>query len=339
MFGMSLDIGVDLGTANVLIYVKNKGIVLKEPSVVAVNRDNNQVLAVGEEARQMIGRTPGNIVAIRPMRDGVIADFDITETMLRHFIEKVTGRSLMLRPRIMVCIPSSITMVEQRAIQEAAEQAGARRTHLIEEPLAAALGAGLDISDAYGSMVVDIGGGTTDIAVISLGGIVISSSLKVAGDKFDEAIIEYIKNTFKLMIGERTAEDIKIEVGAAFGDARHAKKNITGRDLLTGLPKNIEVTTEQISEALNPYVTQIVDSVKDVLEKCPPELASDIMDHGIILTGGGAMLYGLDELIRRETQIPTSLADDPMSCVALGTGKALDHIDKLDNKRTIAFWK
>ena len=339
MFGMSLDIGVDLGTANVLIYVKNKGIVLKEPSVVAVNRDNNQVLAVGEEARQMIGRTPGNIVAIRPMRDGVIADFDITETMLRHFIEKVTGRSLMLRPRIMLCIPSSITMVEQRAIQEAAEQAGARRTHLIEEPLAAALGAGLDISDAYGSMVVDIGGGTTDIAVISLGGIVISSSLKVAGDKFDEAIIEYIKNTFKLMIGERTAEDIKMEVGAAFGDARHAKKNITGRDLLTGLPKNIEVTTEQISEALNPYVTQIVDSVKDVLEKCPPELASDIMDHGIILTGGGAMLYGLDELIRRETQIPTSLADDPMSCVALGTGKALDHIDKLDNKRTIAFWK
>ena len=339
MFGMSLDIGVDLGTANVLIYVKNKGIVLKEPSVVAVNRDNNQVLAVGEEARQMIGRTPGNIVAIRPMRDGVIADFDITETMLRHFIEKVTGRSLMLRPRIMVCIPSSITMVEQRAIQEAAEQAGARRTHLIEEPLAAALGAGVDISDAYGSMVVDIGGGTTDIAVISLGGIVISSSLKVAGDKFDEAIIEYIKNTFKLMIGERTAEDIKMEVGAAFGDARHAKKNITGRDLLTGLPKNIEVTTEQISEALNPYVTQIVDSVKDVLEKCPPELASDIMDHGIILTGGGAMLYGLDELIRRETQIPTSLADDPMSCVALGTGKALDHIDKLDNKRTIAFWK
>ena len=339
MFGMSLDIGVDLGTANVLIYVKNKGIVLKEPSVVAVNRDNNQVLAVGEEARQMIGRTPGNIVAIRPMRDGVIADFDITETMLRHFIEKVTGRSLMLRPRIMVCIPSSITMVEKRAIQEAAEQAGARRTHLIEEPLAAALGAGLDISDAYGSMVVDIGGGTTDIAVISLGGIVISSSLKVAGDKFDEAIIEYIKNTFKLMIGERTAEDIKMEVGAAFGDARHAKKNITGRDLLTGLPKNIEVTTEQISEALNPYVTQIVDSVKDVLEKCPPELASDIMDHGIILTGGGAMLYGLDELIRRETQIPTSLADDPMSCVALGTGKALDHIDKLDNKRTIAFWK
>lgn len=339
MFGMSLDIGVDLGTANVLIYVKNKGIVLKEPSVVAVNRDNNQVLAVGEEARQMIGRTPGNIVAIRPMRDGVIADFDITETMLRHFIEKVTGRSLMLRPRIMVCIPSSITMVEQRAIQEAAEQAGARRTHLIEEPLAAALGAGLDISDAYGSMVVDIGGGTTDIAVISLGGIVISSSLKVAGDKFDEAIIEYIKNTFKLMIGERTAEDIKMEVGAAFGDARHAKKNIIGRDLLTGLPKNIEVTTEQISEALNPYVTQIVDSVKDVLEKCPPELASDIMDHGIILTGGGAMLYGLDELIRRETQIPTSLADDPMSCVALGTGKALDHIDKLDNKRTIAFWK
>ena len=320
MFGMSMDIGIDLGTANVLIYIKGKGVVLREPSVVAIDRDTNNILAVGEEARQMIGRTPGNIVAIRPMRDGVIADFDITESMLRHFIEKVTGHSFMIRPRIMVCIPSCITMVEQRAIQEAAEQAGARSTYLIEEPLAAAMGAGLDISEPYGSMVVDIGGGTTDVAVISLGGIVISDSLRVAGDKFDEAIMDYIKKEFNLMIGERTAENIKMEVGA-------------------GLPKNIEVTTEQVSKALESSVVQIVDCVKEVLEKCPPELASDIMDHGIILTGGGAMLYGLDELIRKETQISTSLAEDPLSCVALGTGRALENIDKLDSKKSIAFWK
>ena len=339
MFGMSMDIGVDLGTANVLIYIKGKGIVLKEPSVVAIDRDTNNILAVGEEARQMIGRTPGNIVAIRPMRDGVIADFDITETMLRHFIEQVTGHSFMIRPRIMVCIPSCITMVEQRAIQEAAEQAGARKTYLIEEPLAAAMGAGLDISEPYGSMVVDIGGGTTDIAVISLGGIVLSDSLRIAGDKFDDAIIDYVKKEFNLMIGERTAENIKMEVGAAFADARRGKMNIRGRDLLTGLPKNIEVTTEQISEALNPSVAQIVDRVKNVLKKCPPELASDIMDHGIILTGGGAMLYGLDELIRRETQISTSLAEDPLSCVALGTGRALENIDKLETKNSMSFWK
>ena len=339
MFGMSMDIGIDLGTANVLIYIKGKGVVLREPSVVAIDRDTNNILAVGEEARQMIGRTPGNIVAIRPMRDGVIADFDITESMLRHFIEKVTGQSFMIRPRIMVCIPSCITMVEQRAIQEAAEQAGARSTYLIEEPLAAAMGAGLDISEPYGSMVVDIGGGTTDVAVISLGGIVISDSLRVAGDKFDEAIMDYIKKEFNLMIGERTAENIKMEVGAAFPEARHSKMNIRGRDLLTGLPKNIEVTTEQISKALEPSVVQIVDCVKEVLEKCPPELASDIMDHGIILTGGGAMLYGLDELIRKETQISTSLAEDPLTCVALGTGRALENIDKLDSKKSIAFWK
>ena len=339
MFGMSMDIGIDLGTANVLIYIKGKGVVLREPSVVAIDRDTNNILAVGEEARQMIGRTPGNIVAIRPMRDGVIADFDITESMLRHFIENVTGHSFMIRPRIMVCIPSCITMVEQRAIQEAAEQAGARSTYLIEEPLAAAMGAGLDISEPYGSMVVDIGGGTTDVAVISLGGIVISDSLRVAGDKFDEAIMDYIKKEFNLMIGERTAENIKMEVGAAFPEARHSKMNIRGRDLLTGLPKNIEVTTEQISKALTPSVVQIVDCVKEVLEKCPPELASDIMDHGIILTGGGAMLYGLDELIRKETQISTSLAEDPLTCVALGTGRALENIDKLDSKKSIAFWK
>lgn len=332
MFGMSMDIGIDLGTANVLVYIKGKGIVLREPSVVAIDRDTNQVLAVGEEARQMIGRTPGNIVAIRPLREGVIADYDITESMLRHFIEKVVGRSFVFRPRIMICIPSGVTMVEQRAVQEAAEQAGARHTQLIEEPLAAALGAGLDISEPCGSMVIDIGGGTTDIAVISLGGIVNSASLRIAGDKFDSSIIDYIKREFNLMIGERTAENIKINIGAAFSDARQGHMDVRGRDLLSGLPKTIDVTVQQISEALHTSVTRIVDCVKRVLEDTPPELSADIMDRGIIMTGGGSMLYGLDELIRRETQIPTSLAEDPLSCVALGTGKALDSIDMLDGK-------
>jgi len=327
-----MDIGIDLGTANVLVYIKGKGIVLREPSVVAVDRDSNQVLAVGEEARQMIGRTPGNIVAIRPLREGVIADYDITESMLRHFIEKVVGRSFVFRPRIMICIPSGVTMVEQRAVQEAAEQAGARHTQLIEEPLAAALGAGLDISEPCGSMVIDIGGGTTDIAVISLGGIVTSASLRIAGDKFDSAIIDYIKREFNLMIGERTAEDIKINIGAAFPSARQGHMDVRGRDLLSGLPKTIDVSVQQISEALNSPVTRIVDCVKRVLEDTPPELSADIMDRGIIMTGGGSMLYGLDELIRRETQIPTSLAEDPLSCVALGTGKALDSIGMLDGK-------
>ena len=332
MFGMSMDIGIDLGTANVLIYVKNKGIVLREPSVVAVDKDTNQVLAIGEEARRMIGRTPGNIVAIRPLKEGVIADYDITESMLRHFIEEVVGHSFVFRPRIMICIPSGVTMVEQRAVQEAAEQAGARHTQLIEEPLAAALGAGLDISEPCGSMVVDIGGGTTDIAVISLGGIVTSASLRIAGDKFDSSIIDYIKREFNLMIGERTAEDIKINIGAAFPEARQGHMDVRGRDLLSGLPKTIDVSVQQISEALNSPVTRIVDCVKRVLEDTPPELSADIMDRGIIMTGGGSMLYGLDELIRRETQIPTSLAEDPLSCVALGTGKALDSIGVLDGK-------
>ena len=280
----------------------------------------------------MIGRTPGNIVAIRPLREGVIADYDITESMLRHFIEKVVGRSFVFRPRIMICIPSGVTMVEQRAVQEAAEQAGARHTQLIEEPLAAALGAGLDISEPCGSMVVDIGGGTTDIAVISLGGIVTSASLRIAGDKFDSSIIDYIKREFNLMIGERTAEDIKINIGAAFPEARQGHMDVRGRDLLSGLPKTIDVSVQQISEALNSPVTRIVDCVKRVLEDTPPELSADIMDRGIIMTGGGSMLYGLDELIRRETQIPTSLAEDPLSCVALGTGKALDSIGVLDGK-------
>ena len=332
MFGMSMDIGIDLGTANVLVYIKGKGIVLREPSVVAIDKDSNKVLAVGEEARRMIGRTPGNIQAIRPLREGVIADYDITETMIRHFIEKVVGHSFVFRPRIMVCVPSGCTMVEQRAVQEAAEQAGARRTQLIEEPLAAAMGAGLDISEPCGSMVVDIGGGTCDIAVISLGGIVHSDSLRIAGDKFDSDIIDYIKRRFNLMIGERTAEEIKMTIGAAFPDAREGNMDIRGRDLLSGLPKTINVTVAQIAEAVNESVTRIVDSVKKVLENTEPELASDIMDRGIVLTGGGAMLYGLDELIRRETQIPTYLAEDPLSCVAIGTGKALDNMGVLDNK-------
>ena len=335
----TMDIGIDLGTANILIFIKGKGIVLREPAVVAVDRDSNRVLAVGEEARNMIGRTPGNIVAIRPLRDGVIANFDITEAMIRYFIEKIVGKSFVFRPRIMICIPSGVTMVEQRAVQEAAEQAGARKTYLIEEPLAAALGAGLDISDAYGSMVVDIGGGTTDIAVISLGGIVLSDSLRIASDKFDEAIIDYVKRTFNLMIGERTAEDIKINVGAAFEGARHTSMDVRGRDLLTGLPKVVKVDSTQIAEALSTNVGKILAIIKKVLEECPPELAADIMDRGIILTGGGSMLYGLDEFIRRETQIPTSLADDALSCVALGTDKALDNLDKLDDKRSFGFWR
>ncbi|MBO6291301.1 MAG: rod shape-determining protein MreB [Selenomonas sp.] len=332
MFGMNMDIGIDLGTANVLVYVKGKGIVLREPSVVAVDKDTNRVLAIGEEARRMIGRTPGNIVAIRPLREGVIADYDITETMLRHFIEKVVGRSFVFRPRIMICIPSGVTMVEQRAVQEAAEQAGARHTQLIEEPLAAALGAGLDISEPYGSMVVDIGGGTTDIAVISLGGIVQSASLRIAGDRFDSDLIAYVKKEFNLMIGERTAEDIKVNVGAAFADARNEIMDIKGRDLLSGLPKTVQITTAQASDAMYQSVNSIVDCVKKVLEDTPPELAADIMDRGIVITGGGAMLYGLDELIRRETQIPTALATDALSCVALGCGKALDAFSRFDGK-------
>ena len=339
MFGMSMDIGVDLGTANVLIYIKGKGVVLREPSVVAVDRDTNRVLAVGEEARQMIGRTPGNIVAIRPLRDGVISDYDITEAMLRYFIEKVTGHRLVIRPRIMICVPSGVTMVEQRAVQEAAEQAGARKTFLIEEPLAAALGAGLDISEACGNMVVDIGGGTTDVAVISLGGVVASDSLREAGDSFDEAIIDYVKRNFNLMIGERTAENIKISIGAAFPGSRNGTLEVKGRDMLSGLPKLVEMTTDQVAEALASPVSKIVDCVKKVLEECPPELAADIMDRGIVLTGGGAMLYGLDDLIHRETRISVGLADDAMSCVALGTGKALENIDRLDDKRSISFWK
>ncbi len=323
-FGMSMSVGIDLGTANILVYVKGKGIVLREPSVVAVDKDNDKIVAIGQEARDMIGRTPGNIIAIRPLRDGVIADYDMTESMIRHFLEKVIGRSFLFRPRVMICVPTGVNDVEKRAVQDAAEQAGAKRTELIEEPIAAALGAGIDISEPMGSMVIDIGGGTCDVAVISLGGIVCGESLRVAGDKFDSDIEFYVKKEYNLMIGERTAENIKIKVGAAYAGARREKLSISGRDILTGLPKNVTVESDEIAGALHDSVENIVMCVKSVLERTPPELAADIMDHGIVLTGGGAMLYGLADLVRKETNIPAMLADDPLSCVAIGTGKALE---------------
>lgn len=326
-----MDIGVDLGTANVLVYIKGKGVVLREPSVVAIDRDTNKVLAIGEEARKMLGRTPGNIVAIRPLREGVIADYDTTESMLRHFIEKVAGRSFIFKPRIMVCIPSGVTTVEKRAVLEAAVQAGARKTYLIEEPLAAALGAGLDISEPYGAMVVDIGGGTTDVAVISLGGIVASESLRIGGDKFDDAIMRYVKKEYNMMIGERTAEEIKMNIGTAIRGRREGSMEVRGRDLLSGLPKTVRMSAVETGEALNEPVEAIVQCVKAVLETTPPELAADIMDRGIVMTGGGALLYALDELIQKETGIPTYLAEDPLSCVALGTGKALESIGNLED--------
>ena len=324
MFGMSMCVGIDLGTANVLVYVKGKGIVLREPSVVAVDKDNDKILAIGEEAREMIGRTPGNIIAIRPLRDGVIADFDMTETMIRHFLEKVIGRSFLFRPKVMICVPTGVNAVERRAVQEAAEQAGAKRTELIEEPIAAALGAGIDISEPMGSMVIDIGGGTCDVAVISLGGIVVGESLRVAGDKFNSDIEAYIKKEYNLMIGERTSEKIKIDAGAAYVGARNQKISVRGRDVISGLPKNIDISSDETAEALKDSVASIVRCVRNVLEKTPPELSADIMDHGIVLTGGGAMLYGLADLIRSETNIPAMLADDPLSCVAIGTGKAIE---------------
>ncbi len=334
MFDMSMDIGVDLGTANVLVYIKGKGIVLREPSVVAIDRDTNTVLAIGEEARAMIGRTPGNIVAIRPLRDGVIADYDTTESMLRHFIQKVATTRLFFKPRIMVCIPSGVTTVEKRAVLEAAMQAGAKKTYLIEEPLAAALGAGLDISEPFGSMVVDIGGGTTDVAVLSLGGIVVSESLKIGGDKFDEALVRYVKREYNVIIGERTAETIKVNIGTALVDERNESMEIRGRDLLSGLPKSLRITSKETFEALNESVSLIIQRVKSVLETTPPELSSDIMDRGIIMTGGGSMLYGLDKLVQQETGIPTYLAEDPLSCVALGTGKALDSLGTIEDSLT-----
>ncbi len=328
MFG-GQDIGIDLGTASVLVYIKGKGIVLNEPSVVAIDRNNNKILAVGEEARLMLGRTPGHIVAVRPLRDGVISDYNVTEKMLRYFIDKAIGRKKIFKPRMVVCVPSGVTEVEKRAVIDAANQAGARATRLIEEPIAAAIGAGLDISKASGNMIIDIGGGTSDIAVISLGGIVVSSSIKVAGDKFDEAIVRYMRKKHNVMVGERTAEELKIKVGTAYPRDEEVTIEVRGRNLISGLPKTMEVTSQEMLEALTEPVAAIADAVHSVLERTPPELAADVSDRGIVMTGGGSLLYGLDMLISKRTGIPVYIAEDPVSCVAMGTGKALENIDVL----------
>lgn len=328
MFGV-LDIGIDLGTASVLVYIKGKGIVLNEPSVVAIDRNTNKILAVGEEARLMLGRTPGHIVAVRPLRDGVISDYNVTEKMLRYFINKAIGKRKIFKPRMVICVPSGVTEVEKRAVIDAGNQAGAKTVKLIEEPIAAAIGAGLDISKASGNMIIDIGGGTTDIAVISLGGIVVSSSIKVAGDKFDEAIVRYMRKKHNVMIGERTAEELKIKVGTAFPREEEVKIEVRGRNLISGLPKTMEVTSEEMLEALSEPVSAIADAVHSVLERTPPELAADVSDRGIVMTGGGSLLYGLDKLISKRTGIPVYIAEDPISCVALGTGKALESLDVL----------
>lgn len=330
MFGLGgQDIGIDLGTASVLVYIKGKGIVLQEPSVVAIDRNSNKILAVGEEARLMLGRTPGNIVAIRPLREGVISDYEVTEKMLRYFIDKAVGRRRLFKPRMIVCVPSGVTEVEKRAVKDAANNAGARNTQLIEEPIAAAIGAGLDIEKASGNMVIDIGGGTSDIAVISLGGIVVSTSIKVAGDKFDEAIVRYMRKKHNVMIGERTAEELKINIGTAFPREEQVKMEVRGRNLISGLPKTIEVTSDEMLEALAEPVAAIADAVHSVLERTPPELSADISDRGIVMTGGGSLLNGLDKLISKRTNIPVYIAEDAVSCVAIGTGKSLDNFDIL----------
>ena len=329
------DLAIDLGTANTLVYMRGKGIIVNEPSVVAVvnSRGNKKVLAVGQEAKNMLGKTPGNIEAIRPMRDGVIADFDITEAMLRYFIQKAHKRKSFIKPRIIICIPTGITPVEKRAVKEAAESAGAREVYLIEEPMAAGIGAGLPIIEPVGSMVVDIGGGTTEVAVISLSGIVRSKSIRVAGDKMDTAIIQYIKRKYNLAIGERTAERIKIEIGSAYKDEDEEEKEIEvkGRDLIEGKPVNVPISSAEIRESLKEPISQIIDGIKSTLEVTPPELAADIADNGIVLTGGGALLKNLDKLIQKETGVPVMVAEDPLSCVVKGAGKSLETLDKLKN--------
>lgn len=328
MFG-GQDLGIDLGTATVLVFIKGKGIVLNEPSVVAIDRNTNRILAVGEEARLMLGRTPGNIVAIRPLKDGVISDYYITEKMLRYFIDKAVGRRRIFKPRMVICVPSGVTEVEKRAVIDAANQAGARITRLIEEPIAAAIGAGLDISKASGNMIIDVGGGTSDIAVISLGGIVVSSSIKVAGDKLDEAIVRYMRKTHNIMVGERTAEELKVKIGTAFPRETQVKLEVRGRNLISGLPKTLEVTSDEMMEALTEPLSAIADAVHSVLERTPPELAADISNRGIVMTGGGSLLYGLDELMANRTGIPVYIAENPISSVAVGTGKALESMDIL----------
>ena len=328
----SNDLAIDLGTANTLVYLKGKGVVVSEPSVVAVQKDQHgqkKVLAVGTEAKNMLGRTPGSIVAIRPMKDGVIADFDITEEMLRYFIRKIHNRKALVRPRIVICVPSGITQVEKRAVRESAESAGAREVYLIEEPMAASIGAGLPITEASGNMIVDIGGGTTEVAVISLAGIVFAKSVRVGGDKMDEALVQHIKRKYNLLIGERTAEQIKIQIGSAYPEAEERTMEVKGRDLVSGIPKTLEIDSKEVREALSEPINAILEAVRISLERTPPELAADIVDKGIVLAGGGALLRNMDVLIREETGLPVVIAEDPLSCVVLGSGKVLDELDLL----------
>ena len=332
MLDFGQDIGIDLGTATIIAYVKGKGIVLREPSVVAIEKNSGEVLAVGKEARRMLGRTPGNIVATRPLKDGVISDYTVTEKMLKYFIKKVCGKYI-FAPRIMICVPSRVTELEKKAVIDATTGAGARKVYLIEEPLAAAIGAGLDISKACGNMVVDIGGGTTDIAILSLGGTVISTSIKVAGDKFDEAIIKYVKKKHNIVIGERTAEDLKINIGCVYPKIQDIEMSIRGRDLISGLPKTVTVYSSEMLEALSEPAEQIVEAVHSILEKTPPELAADIRNRGIYMTGGGSLIDGLDKLLQEKTGINVVIAGDSISCVAIGTGKALEKLDQLYGKK------
>ncbi|MBU0630192.1 MAG: rod shape-determining protein [Candidatus Margulisbacteria bacterium] len=330
VFGkFSRDLGIDLGTATTLVFARGEGIILCEPSVVAINKDNNKPLAFGNEAKGMLGRTPANIVAVRPMRDGVIADFEITEMMLRHFINKSHQRSAFVRPRIVVGVPSGITGVEKRAVLDAAMHAGAREAYLVEEPMAAAIGANLPVSEAQGSMIVDIGGGTTEVAVLALGGIVVSKSIRVAGDEMDEAIVSHCRKNYNLLIGERTAEQIKIDIGSAYPLPEEKTIEVRGRDLVTGLPKTLTLTSSEIRDALAEPVSMVVDAVRMTLEKTPPELSADIMDRGIVMAGGGSLLRGLDKYLAQETEMPVYVVDDPISCVAYGTGKILEEIDTL----------
>jgi len=323
---VATDIGIDLGTASILVYIKGKGVVLKEPSVVAFDRDNNRIKAIGEEARLMIGRTPGNIVAVRPLRQGVISDYTVTEKMLKHFIQKALGKRMFKKPRISVCVPSGVTEVEKKAVEDATYQAGAREVAIIEEPIAAAIGAGIDITRPCGNMIVDIGGGTTDIAVISLGGIVVSTSIKTAGDDFDDAIVRYMRKKHNLLIGERTAEEIKIKIGCAFKRQEVQELQVRGRNLVSGLPRTITVTSDETEEALRTETAQVVEAIHSVLEKTPPELAADIADRGSVLTGGGSLLQGLEDLIEDKIGINTMTAEDPMTAVAIGTGKFIEFL-------------
>ena len=329
---MSVDIGIDLGTASVLVYVKGKGVVLKEPSVVAFNRDTNEIKAIGEEARLMLGRTPGNIIAVRPLRQGVISDYTVTEKMIKYFVQKSLGRRLFKKPRISICVPSGVTEVERKAVEEATYAAGAREVYLIEEPVAATIGAGIDISKPCGNMIVDIGGGTADIAVISLGGTVVNTSIKIAGDDFDEAIVRYMRKKHNLLIGERTAEDIKIKIGTTYPSMEEESMEVRGRNLVTGLPRTVTITSSETEEALRETTSQIVEAVIGVLEQTPPELSADILDRGIVLTGGGAMLRGLEELIEERTGITTVTAEDPLKGVAIGTGRFVEFVGDKKNR-------